>query len=321
MQRIIFDTDLGIDDALALLYLLGCPEAHIEAITTVQGNVPVDVATRNVFEVLSVAGMAELPEIARGAGEPLLGAGVVHAREVHGTDGLGGWTECRAAGRRPVTGKLSDHDASETICRIARAWPGEVTLLLIGPATNAALALQQDGDGFRLLREIVTMGGAVGEPGNITATAEFNVYADPEAAREVIHCGVPVVMVGLDVTRKASVTRRLFDQHLGDRDDVRAQFLRCIAEQGFSFYTHSMGWEGFYLHDPLAAAVMLDRSLVETRRMKLDVETKGELTRGMVVAERRPWMRGGENTDFCVGVESDRFLGMFCERVLARGRG
>jgi purine nucleosidase len=313
MQRIVFDTDLGIDDALALLYLLRAPEAKLEAITTVHGNVPVDVATRNVFEVLSVVGVDAAPLIAQGSAMPLAAAGRVNATDVHGDDGLGGWS---ARGLVPL-GELSDQAASKLICEIARKYPRDVTLLLIGPATNAALALREDADGFRLLKDIVMMSGAIFEPGNITAAAEFNMYADPEAAREVIRCGVPVLLVGLDVTRKVSVTRQLLEDQLGGRNDVRAQFLRCVAAQGFSFYKNTSGWEGFHLHDPLAAAVALDRSLVKMQRMNIDVETSGELTRGMTVAERRPWIKGKKDTEVCVSVEEKRFLELFCQRVFS----
>ncbi len=307
----IIDTDLGIDDALALLYLLGSAEAQIEAITTVHGNVAVDVATANVLEVLSIAGVEMPPEIARESAGPL-SLQCVNATHVHGEDGLGGWTKRG----RVAPGTLSEHSASELMVQLARRYPGEITLLLIGPATNAALALRADATSFRALKRIVMMGGAVFEPGNVTETAEFNVYADPEAARDVIGCGVPLTMVGLDVTRRVSLTRELLEAQLGDRGDVRAEFLRCIARQGFSFYKNSIGWEGFYLHDPLAAAVALDTSVVQTRRMKLDIEITGELTRGMVVAERRPWMKGGENADVCVEVDANRFLELFVERVL-----
>ncbi len=311
MQRIIVDTDLGIDDALALLYLLASPEARIEAITTVHGNVPVDIATRNVFEVLTVAGVSAPPDIARGSAIPLASPGV-HATEVHGNDGLGGWT---STGKAPL-GQLHQQPANELICDRARQYPGEITLLLIGPATNAALAFQKDPEGFRLLKNIVLMGGTVTEPGNITAMAEFNVYADPEAACEVIRSAVPLVMVGLDVTRKVSLTRQVLREQLGLRNDRKAQFLRCITEQGFSFYKNISGWDGFFLHDPLAAAVALDNTLVQTRRMKLDIETTGEFTRGMVVAERRPWITGGKNTDVCVSVDGNRFMAQFRDRVL-----
>ena len=312
MHRIIFDTDLGIDDALALLYLLRSGEAQIEAITTVHGNVPVDVATANAFEILSVAGIDEPPEIAGGSATPLAGSCQNSGTQVHGKDGLGGWT---TRGRVSL-GRLSDWPASELIPRLARRNPREVTLLLLGPATNAALALRRDPVGFRVLRNIVMMGGAVSEPGNITATAEFNVYADPEAAREVIDCGVPVTMVGLDVTERASITRKFLDHRLRARDDPWARLVRCLVEQGFSFYQNSRGWDGMFLHDPLAAAVALDKSLVQVRPMRVDIEVNGELTRGMVVAERRPGVKGGENTEVCVDVDVARFLELFTERVL-----
>jgi purine nucleosidase len=311
MRRIIFDTDLGIDDALALLYLLASPEADIQAITTVHGNVPVEVATANVFEVLSVAEVATVPQIARGSAAPLKGSGV-NATEVHGQDGLGGWT----ANGRIAAGNLSERPASDLILDIARMHPGEVTLLLIGPATNAALAFDRDPESFRMLNQIVAMGGAICEPGNTTATAEFNVYADPEAAQSVIASGVPLLLVPLDATHKVCLTRGLLKQRMAGQNNRRAQFLRCIAEQGFSFFEKATGWDGMYLHDPLAAAVALDRSLVETRRMKLDIETTGELTRGMTVAERRTWKKGGENAEICVNVDSARFLELFVDRVL-----
>ncbi len=311
MRRIIFDTDLGVDDALALLYMLASPEARLEAVTTVHGNVPVSVATANVFEVFSVASAALHPEVAQGSAAPLAGPGV-NAMHVHGEDGLGGWTRRR----RVPPGRLSDQPASALIVERARRFPGEITLLLIGPTTNAALAFARDPDGFRLLKNVVMMGGAVFEPGNVTATAEFNVYADPQAARQVIHSGVPLTMVTLDVTRRVALTREFLDARLARRNDAKAQFLRCLAEQGFSFFRKSTGSEGFYLHDPLAAAVALDHSLVETRRMKLDIETSGELTRGMLVADRRSWTSGEENVDVSVAVDAPRFLELFSERVL-----
>lgn len=311
MQRIVLDTDMGIDDALALLYLLGSADARIEAITTVHGNVPVDVATANVFEVLAIAGIEDPPLVARGAAGPISAAGV-DATHVHGADGLGGWTKKGRVG----AGTVSGEPAHEIICRVARQWPGEVGLLLIGPATNAALALERDPQAFQALKRVVMMAGAVWEPGNVTAAAEFNVYADPQAARAVVHSGIPLTMVGLDVTRKVSITRALLEDWLQARQDPRAAFLRCIAEQGFLFFKKTSGWEGLYLHDPLAAAVALDASFIETQRMRLDVETAGDLTRGMTVAERRPWVKGSENVDYSIAVDAGQFLNSFRERAI-----
>jgi purine nucleosidase len=302
---------MGIDDALALLYLLRSPEVQLEAITTVHGNVPVEQATRNVFEVLSVANQETQPEVARGSGAALERP-YVHARDVHGTAGLGGWTIARV---HPAF-QLSQLPAAELILQMAKKRPGEIRLLLVGPATNAALAFRQNPEGFRLLKDIVMMAGAVWEPGNTTATAEFNVYADPEAAREVLHAGVPITLVGLDVTRRVRLTRQRIETELGNRSDMLAEFLRCITAHGFAFYNSIGEGEGMYLHDPLAAGIVVDSSFVETRRVKVDIETEGELTRGMLVAERRLWKKGGENANVCVYVDSARFMTAFSERVL-----
>jgi inosine-uridine nucleoside N-ribohydrolase len=206
--------------------------------------------------------------------------------------------------------------AWKKILLLAREFPGEITLVTIGPLTNAATALREDPEGLRLLKQIVNMGGAVWERGNVTSTAEFNIFADPEAAREIFHSGIPVILVGLDVTLKVIFTRDRLEHLLGDRSDLRARFLRCICDQMFSYYRPRLGGDMFYLHDPLAIGVALDRSLVETQRMSVDIETKGELTRGMVVAERRPWIRTATNVDVCVKVDAERFVSLFCERAI-----
>jgi inosine-uridine nucleoside N-ribohydrolase len=306
MERIIIDTDGGVDDALALLLALGWPGVQIEAITTVYGNVALEAATRNVGEVLHVAGTERI--VARGCSAPLATA-VLKAPEVHGYDGLGGWTAIEVA--HPPS--VCELPAWKLIPSLARQSPGAVTLVTIGPLTNAARAAREDPDGLRMLKQIVTMGGAIWEPGNITNTAEFNIYADPEAAREIFRCGVPSVLVGLDVTRKVVLTRERLTQLLGDRSDLRARFLHCVCNQLFSFYQTVLGTDMFYLHDPLAVGAAIDRSLVETQLMSVDIETSGELTRGMVVAERRGWVPNTTNVEVCVKVDSERFLDKFCE--------
>lgn len=303
MTRIVIDTDGGIDDALALLFALASPEASVEAITTVHGNVPVEVATSNVREVLDIAGRDVT--VAVGCARPLVSE-PVFAGHVHGADGLGGWTRTAPGFTMPAS-----ESAMETILRLARQFPGEMTLVTIGPLTNAANALRTDPAAFRALKRIVTMGGAVWERGNVTSTAEFNIYADPEAAREVIHGGVPITLVGLDVTHKVEFTRERLDDLLGSRTGLRSGFLRCICEKMFSFYRAHLGRDVFFLHDPLAVAVALDATLVETCALHLDIETKGELTRGMTVPERRPWIRAPANVDVCTNVEADRFLRVF----------
>jgi purine nucleosidase len=311
MQRIIVDTDGGIDDALALLYALASPDVSIEAITTVSGNVSLAQATRNVFEVLRVAGARNPPQVAQGAAAPLAGP-LVSATDVHGEDGLGGWTAIRPA----PDGAVSPIHASQLIPKLARSHPGEVTLVTLGPLTNLALALHADSDGLRSLKGIVVMGGTVWAPGNVSAVAEFNVYADPEAAREALHSGIPLTLVGLDATRQVALTREVLEASLGPRNDTRAAFLRHICNRLFSLYQVRSGGEICYLHDPLAIAVALDHTLVETQRLCLDVEVRGEISRGLVVAEQRPWVKSLPNAEVCVKTCAERFLDSFRERVL-----
>jgi purine nucleosidase/pyrimidine-specific ribonucleoside hydrolase len=308
VQSVIIDTDGGVDDALALLYALACPNVDIEAITTVHGNVPVDAATRNVGEVLRVAGRQVT--VARGAAAPLAVAAVT-ATDAHGDDGLGGWTRLETS---PVP-NLDELPAHQLILSRAGQAPGTITLITLGPLTNAALALAQDASGFRLLKQVVVMGGAVWGPGNMTAVAEFNVFADPHAASDVVRSGVPVILVGLDVTRKAVLSREALDAWLGSRSDLRARFLHCITDQMFAFYRSRIGADEFYLHDPLAVGIALDPSLARMLPMHINIETAGELTRGMVVAERRPWAQKPANADVCADIDADRFLERFADLV------
>ena len=315
MQRIVIDTDGGVDDALALLLALAWPETHIEAVTTVHGNVPVETATRNVREVLHLAGR-DL-DLAEGRATPLTSlfsrsSTPVFAPHVHGRDGLGGWIHTAPLRAIPP----SAVSASKTIAARARQFPREITLVTIGPLTNAAVALREDPEGFRLLKQIVTMGGAVRERGNVTATAEFNFFSDPRAAREIVNSGVPLTLVSLDATHQVVFTRERLDRELGNRFDMRARFLRCICEQMFSFYAPLLGEDIFFLHDPLAIAVALDPSLAQTQPMTIDIETKGELTRGMVVQDRRPWIKKDANVQVCVNADAERFVNLFCQRAI-----
>lgn len=320
-RRFILDTDGGVDDALAILYALASPEVELAAITTVHGNVGVDSATRNVLEVLRIGGGLEPPvPIAIGASAPLRRS-LVAARDVHGHDGLGGWMRGRADA---PSGLRHGESAEVLICRLARQHPGEITLVLVGPSTNAALALRHDPEGFGMLREVVVMAGAIEGPGNITPAAEFNAFADPDALRELVRWGgdvaVPVVMVTLDITSRIVITPEEWDAWIAGRRDERAEFLRTIAAHVFGFYREISGREQLHPHDPLAMAVSVDRTLGRFERMVVDVETTGEITAGMTVADRRRRKGiGPGNLEICRQVDEARFLELFRERVLASG--
>src|SRR5690349_6227470 len=213
MQRVILDTDGGVDDALAILYLLDAPAVSIDAITTVHGNVPVDIATRNVFEVLRVGRYIAPLTIARGCDAPVCAPPTL-AAHVHGDDGLGGWT----TGKNLRASTVVDLPAPQLILDRARRHPREITLISIGPLTNAAIALRTDPDAFRALKNVVIMGGSVGFPGNVTPTAEYNIYSDPEAAHDVLKSAVPITLVGLNGTMQVGVTPRMLNQDLESRD-------------------------------------------------------------------------------------------------------
>lgn len=268
--RVIIDTDPGVDDALALLLAMRSRELEIEAITPVAGNVPLGLTLPNALRMVEVAGRTDIP-VAAGAKAPLLRR-LVTAEYAHGENGLGG-----AIFPEPKT-KPVPVSAPEIIRQIVRAHPGEVTLLTIGPLTNVAEALQADPELAGMIRGLVMMGGSL-SGGNITPAAEFNVYVDPEAARIVFHSGIPLTMVGLDVTRKTS----LREEHVRELESGQNAVSQAAAQIARKAIEHKRE-EGFVvgpnMHDSLAVAGFLNPSLLTLENYFIDVETFGELTAG-----------------------------------------
>lgn len=200
MPRIILDTDPGIDDALALFLALASPEVTLEAVTTVQGNVSVEQTTYNALTLLTLAGRTDIP-VAYGSAEPLVRKRV-DAAHVHGQNGLGDITL-----PEPTIASVEQQAVDLIIEKIMRN-PGEITLVPIGPLTNIALAVRREPRIAQHVREVVIMGGAVRVPGNVTPSAEFNIFADPHAAHVVFHAGWPLRLVSLDVTTRVSMHRQ-----------------------------------------------------------------------------------------------------------------
>lgn len=268
--RVIIDTDPGVDDALALLLAMRSPELKIEGITAVAGNVPLDLTLPNALRMVEIVGRDDIP-VTAGAKGPLLRR-LVTATYAHGENGLGG-----AVFPDPKRTPLAQ-PAAEFIRQIVRKYPGEVTLLTIGPLTNIAAALNSDNELAHMTRALVMMGGSL-SGGNITPAAEFNVYVDPEAARIVFQSGLPVTMVGLDVTRKTSLT----EQHLrvleGAQNPV-SQAAAMIARNAITRNRERGFLVGPNMHDSLAVAGFLDPSILQFRDYYVDVETMGELTAG-----------------------------------------
>jgi inosine-uridine nucleoside N-ribohydrolase len=268
--RVIIDTDPGVDDALALLLAMRSPELKIEAITPVAGNVPLELTLPNALRMVEIAGRTDIP-VAAGAKSPLVRR-LVTATYAHGENGLGG-----AVFPEPKT-KPVNQPAAELIRQIVRQFPGEVTLLTIGPLTNIATALNTDAELAGMVRALVMMGGSL-SGGNITPAAEFNIYVDPEAARIVFQSGIPITMVGLDVTRKTSLTEDHLRQLQAGQNPV-SQAAATIARNAIEHNRERGFVVGPNMHDSLAVAGFLDPSMLKLKEYYVDVETTGELTAG-----------------------------------------
>jgi purine nucleosidase/pyrimidine-specific ribonucleoside hydrolase len=316
---VLVDTDPGLDDALALLLALRSPEFRVEAVTTVAGNVPVDVGTRNVARILGVIGPTSAPHVAEGATGPRAGP-LVTATHVHGEDGLGGVGRLRRADgtvRFPEADiGLQPAGARDLIVETARRWPGALVVIALGPMTNLAAAIDRDAAALRGVRTVVAMGGAVAVGGNATAAAEYNVFADPESAARVLAAGLPLTLVPLDVTREVVWSAKAVER-LSRAIDPVAQFAHAVGRAALGLLAPS-GEAGLTLHDPLAVGVALDASVVEAESLPVAVEITGTHTRGMTVVDRRPGQSERATWPRCRvarRVDARRFLRLFEERI------
>jgi inosine-uridine nucleoside N-ribohydrolase len=268
--RVVIDTDPGVDDAFALLLAMRSPELKIEGITAVAGNVPLELTLPNALRMVEIAGRTDIP-VAAGAQAPLLRR-LVTAAYAHGENGLGG-----AVFPEPTTKPVAE-PAAALIRTVVRKYPNQVTLITVGPLTNVAAALNSDPGLAALVRGVTMMGGSL-SGGNITPAAEFNVYVDPEAARIVFQSGIPITMVGLDVTRRTSLT----DEHVRVLEAAQHPVSQAAAKIARHAIDHNRE-QGFLvgpnMHDSLAVAAFLDPSILKWKEYYVDVETTGELTAG-----------------------------------------
>ncbi len=332
-QRIplLLDVDTGIDDSLALLYACASPEAELVGVTCCSGNVEAQQVVENTLAVLELAGRGDV-EVALGREVPLVRP-LETTPETHGPRGIGYATLPPA--RRPV----SDRHGVDLLIEQVRGRPGEITLVTLGPLTNLALALQREPALPGLLGSWVMMGGSFRSPGNTAPTTEWNMHVDPEAARLCFDAwGAAVadgvarpLALGLDVTERAKLTpehmtalaRRAGSQPREGADEADGSIagnpvVRFLADSlrfYMEFHSRYDGFYGAFVHDPFAVAVALDRSLVRTEALTVDMELAGTLTTGETVADwRRTWGRP-PNVDVAVEGDAARFLDLFVERV------
>jgi len=338
---VILDVDTGIDDSLALLYAVASPEADIVAVTCLSGNVEAEQVGINTRAILELAGRPDI-EVAMGRAVPLVRP-LETTPETHGPHGVG------YAELAPPTTRLSDRHAVDVLVDEARRRPGELTLVSLGPLTNVALAVEREPDLPRLLRGYVLMGGSFGAAGNTTPTTEWNVHCDPEAAKLVFAAWSRAVeadaaiarplVLGLNVTERARITTDAvvrIARRAGSRPDdslalARGEdpmrpvhsvasdpIVRYLADAlrfYFEFHDRYDGFYGAFIHDPLAVAAALDRSLVAATPLFVDVETRGELTTGMTVADTRHHTGRAPNADVVMDADIATFLDRLVERI------
>lgn len=319
-RQVIIDTDPGTDDAIAILLALNSPELAVRALTVVAGNVTAQQGLENALKLVSLAGRCDIP-VAGGAQHPLFQK-LITAEFWHGKNGVGNVelppSKCRADQRF----------APDLIIQMVHQAPHEITLVPIGPETNIALAVLKDPSIVPLVKEVIVMGGSI-SGGNVNAAAEANIHNDPEAAQIVFQAGWPVTMVGLDVGNVTLFTRKnleaLAETH-GPVNDAAVAILRFMVGLAEKF---NLG--GTPMYDPLAVGVAINQTLVKAQAMHVDVETRGEFTRGETVANRtnqvernvphegRLWIEGVDavkpNALVCTGVESDQFIQLLISRL------
>jgi purine nucleosidase len=321
-RRVIIDTDPGTDDAMAILLALNSPEFKVEALTVVPGNVTADLGLENALKLVSLANRCDVP-VAPGARHPL-NQKLITAEFWHGQNGMANIElpapKCKADPRF----------GPDLIIELAHKYPHEITLIPIGPLTNIALAVSKDPAIASLIKDVVIMGGSI-SGGNVNAVAEANIYNDPEAAAIVFKAGwQSLTMVGSDIGERTLFTRRqlaeLESGEHGPESDLVAGIVKFLIGMAEKF-----GDSGTPMYDPLAVGVALDPGIVTTQAMHVEVETRGELTRGETVANRRGSVernvihgdrfvieavdRVEPNAKVCVGVNGGLFLQLFVDRI------
>jgi inosine-uridine nucleoside N-ribohydrolase len=319
-KRVIIDTDPGTDDAMAIILALNSPELKVEALTVVPGNVDGRQGLENALKIVSLAGRCDVT-VAGGAQHPL-NQKLITAQFWHGKNGL-------ADVELPVSKcKADPHFGPDLIIELVHKYPHEITLIPVGPLTNIALAVSKDPSIAGLVKDIVIMGGSI-TGGNVNGAAEANIYNDPEAAQIVFNAGWMVTMVGSDVGERTLITRKYLAQ-LQASHGPESDFIAKIAD----FYltrSEKSGYSGAAMYDPLAVGIAIDPTLGTLREMHVDVETKGEFTRGETVANR---MGSNENNVLhgdhyeiegvielkpnarvCLASDAERFLQLFVDRV------
>jgi pyrimidine-specific ribonucleoside hydrolase len=309
---LVIDTDPGIDDALALLLALASPEVDLRLVTTVHGNVDLDQTTDNALRVLHLAGRSDVP-VAVGAATSLVVPQTARAGHVHGTAGLGGVV------LPPSPAAVDPRPAVVALAELLLTSHEPVTVAAIGPLTNIALLLAVYPDAAARIGRLVVMGGSASRGGNVTAAAEFNVWADPEAAAVVFRAGLPTVMVGLDVTLPTVLTEAGIARFAA-AGPVGAQAAAVLA-QYLDHARTAYGTDGVVVHDALALTEAILPGTLQTVRRDVVVDTGPGAARGQTLVDRRTPSVAPDAVEVAEGVDSDAAVEFLVSRLAAFGHG
>ncbi|HVZ15157.1 MAG TPA: nucleoside hydrolase [Bauldia sp.] len=308
-RRIIIDTDPGQDDAVAILTALASPDDfEILGIVAVAGNAPLAHTERNARRIVELAGRQEVPVYA-GCARPMVTRARIGGEHVHGRTGLDG-----ADLPEPKVALQGEHGVDFIIAALRAAEPGSVTLCALGPLTNIAMALVKAPDIAAHVREVVMMGGAYFEVGNITPAAEFNIYVDPEAADVVMQSGIPIVMSPLDLTHRMLTTRERLDgfRKLGNRAGAAVAGWLGFSER---FDLAKYGSDGAPLHDPTVMAYLLKPELFTGKTVNVTIEINSPLTLGMTVTDWWQITERPRNVLYLRDGDAEGFYGLLRERL------
>jgi len=314
-QKIIIDTDPGVDDTMAIFFALRSPELDVIGLTTIFGNVHTDLATSNALRLLEIAGRTDIP-VAKGADDPLAGPFKGPVPYVHGDDGQGN-IHLPPPKMRPI-----DQPAAVFLIEQIMAAPGEITLVPLGPLTNIALALRLEPRIAHKVKEVVLMGGNALCPGNATPAAEANIHNDPEAADVVFGAGWPVTMVGLDVTHQVNLTPEHIARYSASSDPLAQHIARILPHYRAYFEKVNPAMRGIYVHDSSAVAYVIDPTLFETEKWPLRVETQG-ISRGKTLhwglpddyPMIPPAFKDRPRVNVCISVDAARLIALETGRL------
>jgi len=304
-KRIIIDTDPGIDDALTFLFALASPEIKLEALTTTQGNVTLEKATRNALSVLDLARATHIP-VVQGSVLPLVQP-LRASADVHGESGLGN-SKLPEPRTKPIVGHAVDFLIEKIL-----AEPNDITIFPIGPLTNIAMAIRKEPKFAKAVKELVIMGGAIQEAGNMSPLAEFNIYVDPHAAHIVFHSGIPITLIPLDVTQKCLFKQEHINRLLKINSPI-SKFIRD-AVQVYVKASYDRGFDGCALHDPLTLATIIAPELLTLKEYYVDVDISGGVSMGKTFADIYNITKKPANMKVGMNVRGDDFVELFAQHM------